>query len=198
MDNTEAKLILSAYRSQGQEAQDPHFAAALEQARLDPDLGAWFAEQQKFDRAISEKLGGCPVPQSLKSTILAGTQTQVSPRSWRQVMPWALAAMLILGLGLGFWFQQTPQQPSWADYREEVGAKAVALIENGFELEYQSSDRTSVMDWIRKRQLVGHVSLTQGMTESRPLGCKALEWRGHQLALVCFKSDQNQVAHLSF
>ena len=49
MDNNDAKLILQVYRSGGEDASDPFFAEALEQARLDPALRTWFAEQQAKD-----------------------------------------------------------------------------------------------------------------------------------------------------
>ena len=62
MDNQEAKFILSAYRPGGQDASDPRFAEALEQARRDPVLERWFSESIAFDAAMTEKLGAIAVP----------------------------------------------------------------------------------------------------------------------------------------
>ena len=54
--NEENKLILSAYRSNGEDAVDPAFSKALAAAQEDAALGQWLSEQQAFDRAVSGKL----------------------------------------------------------------------------------------------------------------------------------------------
>ena len=66
MNNQEATLLLHAYRPNGQDADDPRFSEALEQTRRDPALGRWFADQQAFDQAVSERLRGLPAPAGLK------------------------------------------------------------------------------------------------------------------------------------
>ena len=43
MTNERAKFVLGAYRPNGADAKDPMFAEALEQAKRDPNLAAWFA-----------------------------------------------------------------------------------------------------------------------------------------------------------
>ena len=59
MNNEEAKLILQAYRPGGQDANDPRFREALEQARRDPELARWFANEQALDSRISTKVQVC-------------------------------------------------------------------------------------------------------------------------------------------
>jgi hypothetical protein len=51
MNIEEAKLILSAYRPDGQDAGDPQFQEALELTKQNPDLARWFAEAQAWDIA---------------------------------------------------------------------------------------------------------------------------------------------------
>ena len=64
MNNTEAKFILNAYRPNGRDAGDATFRAALDQAKSDPALGAWFAREQAHGIAVAAKLreitGGPP------------------------------------------------------------------------------------------------------------------------------------------
>lgn len=55
MDNREARFVLNAYRPGGQDAGDPRFAEALEQARRDPVLERWFSESLAFDAAMAER-----------------------------------------------------------------------------------------------------------------------------------------------
>src|SRR5262250_2727767 len=72
MTNERAKFLLSAYRHNGADAQDPIFRDALEQAARDPDLASWFANQRSFDAFVSEKLNSIQPPSSLKTAILSG------------------------------------------------------------------------------------------------------------------------------
>ncbi len=196
MNNSEAKLILSAYRPDGQEALDPRMKEALEQAKRDPELGNWLEEQQMFDRVVCDKLKCCCVPADLKATILAGCETMEGACWWRHPKVWALAATLFFLLGLGLWWADIAGKPTLADYRDEVALAAVAMIDRGFKLDYQSAENYKVMEWVEARQLASRVGFTPGMDQSRPFGCKAIEWRGHRVAMVCFKGPDNQVAHL--
>ena len=65
MNTQEAKFILQAYRPGGEDAGDPQFAEALAQAKLDPELAKWFAEQLAFDAAASRALKEVKAPAAL-------------------------------------------------------------------------------------------------------------------------------------
>jgi hypothetical protein len=99
-------------------------------------------------------------------------------------------------LGLPLWWVNEPEKPTLAEYRDEVARTAVSMIDGGFSMDYQSADNHKVMEWIEARQLASRVGFTQGMDQSKPFGCKAIEWRGHRVAMICFKGPGNQVAHL--
>ncbi len=70
MTNARAKLLLSVYRPNGADAEDPAFKEALAQVRLDPTLGSWFREQRAFDELIFAKLRSIEVPANLPTAIL--------------------------------------------------------------------------------------------------------------------------------
>src|SRR5271170_328440 len=70
MNNNDAKLILQAYRPSGEDARDPFFAEALEQARLDPALRIWFAERQAKDERMRETLQLIVPPPDLRDMIV--------------------------------------------------------------------------------------------------------------------------------
>ena len=52
MNNDHAKIVLSVYRPHGQDANDPFFSEALQQAKLDPSLSAWLNDEQRWDEGI--------------------------------------------------------------------------------------------------------------------------------------------------
>src|SRR6266487_2814662 len=89
MDNQEAKFILNAYRPGGQDASDPRFAGALEQARRDPILDRWFGESVAFDAAVSQKLRAVEAPADLRENILAGVKVSRASRWSNPLIKWA-------------------------------------------------------------------------------------------------------------
>jgi hypothetical protein len=106
MNNEEAKFVLHGYRPNGADAGDAAFREALEQAKRDPALGAWFAKQQAFDAAISAKLAQLAPPAGLRSAILAGGGMASVRRSWWHQPVWmgmAASLAVLLALGLALW-----------------------------------------------------------------------------------------------
>ena len=101
MNNQEAQFILRAYRSGGQDANDPQFQEALAHVKKDPALSNWFAEEMAWDAAISAKVKQSWVPVDLKANILAGRKI-VHPQPWWKTKTWlaAAASFLILLGGL--------------------------------------------------------------------------------------------------
>jgi hypothetical protein len=56
MSNDETKLILRAYRPDGQDASDTLFAGALEQVQHNREVQKWFAEERAFDSRLQANL----------------------------------------------------------------------------------------------------------------------------------------------
>jgi len=110
MNNEEAKFILQGYRPNGADAGDAAFREAVEQARQDPALGAWFARQQAFDAAISAKLSQVAPPAGLRSAILAGGGMAPPVRRpwWNRPVWMGLAASVavMFAAGLALWPKQ--------------------------------------------------------------------------------------------
>src|SRR5260370_29343839 len=101
MNNQEAKLILKAYRPGGQDAADPLVTEALEQARRDPVLQAWFAEEQAVDSCVQAKLRTAVVaPLELKGRLLALQKIVQPPPLLRQPIKMTAAAAVMLLLAL--------------------------------------------------------------------------------------------------
>ena len=97
MTSERAKFLLSVYRPNGADAQDPAFKEALDQVRRDAALASWFQQQRDFDEMIYSKLRSIETPAALRETILAGLRTTAIPQ-YRIVRWLAIAAALALGL----------------------------------------------------------------------------------------------------
>ena len=61
----EAQEILLSYRPGTEPADDPQVTAALELARTDAELRAWYEQHRAWDAAVRQKFAALPVPADL-------------------------------------------------------------------------------------------------------------------------------------
>jgi len=77
MEIQQAKIILSNFRPNGQDASDADFSEALALAAQDRHLGEWLAVERAKDAAFSEALNSVTIPDGLRSEILAAINDDV-------------------------------------------------------------------------------------------------------------------------
>lgn len=188
MNNVEAKFVLQAYRPSGADAMDPVFSGALEQAKQDPELGRWLGRMQDFDRTVASKLREVQAPADLRASILAGGRVSEPARAggswWRRHPALAMAAgiLVMLAVGTGVWWKATR---AYSD-REVLGQFAMDYVASGFLLAAHSEDVGQLRQWLAKRSAPLPTQLPAGFGELRGLGCKTIEYRGHDISLLCF------------
>ena len=187
MNNVEAKFILQAYRPNGADTGDATFVAALDQARLDPGLGQWFAQAQAFDNAICAKLSQLQAPAGLRETILAGgrvTSPDTTRQSWWRQPAFAAAASVavLIAVSMAFWPKQAVANSVLGDFAladamrsethgghgEETGALEAALNQPATRL---------------------GSNLPVNFSALRKAGCRTVSFSGHEVLEVCFKRD---------
>src|SRR5262249_16384856 len=148
MDNLEAKFILSAYRPGGQDASDPRFAEALQQARRDPILQRWFEESVAFDSAITAKLNAVELPPHLRKDILAGAKVSHVARWKSQFGKWAIAAALILSAALGMLIWQNARPARLAGWQTQALGIISSLVRNESSFDAQSNQPDELIAWL--------------------------------------------------
>ena len=185
MNNDEAKFLLTAYRPSGADAADPRMAEALEQAKRDPALALWFERQRAHDAAVGVKLRAIAPPPGLREAILAGGR--VSGRSnargsaWRNPAWLAVAAAVAVMLTLAAWWRLTPVRgTSLEDF-------AVNFVDRGFRLQKHSADVGELKNWLAEKHGPLPAALPVEFAQLRALGCRTLDFRGHDVSLVCFE-----------
>ena len=195
MNNEEAKLILQAHRPGGQDANDPRFREALEQAQRDPELARWFANEQALDSRISTKVqAAIKPPAHLKSQLLAQRKI-VRPVAWWKMPAWQLAAAACLALlvTLGVLWLKPTRSTGFVQYRNEMADFAGHKLDR---LDLMSRDVPEVRRWLAQKESHGDLVLPAGLDGRPSLGCRLLDWKGHKVSLVCFELENKQVAHL--
>jgi len=195
MDDREAKFILNAYRPGGQDASDPRFAEALEQARRDPLLERWFSEAIAFDTTMTEKLRATEVPAGLRETILAGVKVSRPLRS--PFVKWAIAAALISMAIVGFLIWHEPRKPSglagWQNHALHVVS---SLVRHESSFDAQSRNADELLAWLRVNDAPAAQTLPQELEKLESLGCKTFSWNGIPVSVICFTRPDGGLIHL--
>lgn len=200
MQNEQAKWILHVYRPGGQDASEPEFEAALDQARRDPELARWFADEIALDTRISAKLRQATrPPETLKTQLLALAKSVRPHRPTRRerILRWiatpALAAVLVLGLMLGTQWLRPRTAAGFAGYLRSM---TVFVSHELDRLDFQTRELAEVRQWLASRGWGTDITIPDGLAAQPSLGCRLLEWNGHPVALICFALDERRQAHL--
>ena len=184
MNNQEAKLILQAYRPGGRDTFDPLFAEALEQARRDPELQKWFAEEQALDSQIQSKLrSAVAVPRHLKSNLLALRKITRPVPWWFQPMKLAAAAAVVLLIGLAAFLLLPPKPTQLVLFREKM--VRYSMQEHGH-ITFESPDIAKIQQWLQARGVDANFELPAGLQGKPAQGCRVVDWNGHQATMICF------------
>lgn len=189
MNNQEARLILNAYRPNGRDASDPMFAEALEQARHDPELQKWFADETALNTRLQARLeSAIPVPPGLKSNLLALRKT-VRPTPW-YFRPMNLAAAAAVLLVTAIILVVLPQKPgSLASFREAMARRSLQMQGH---IVFESHQIADIRQWLQSRGVAANFVLPAMLQSGTPQGCRVVDWNGHKATMVCFMLEGNQ------
>lgn len=194
MDNQEAKFILNAYRPGGQDADDPRFAEALEQARRDPVLERWFSESIAFDTSVTKRLCAIEVPVDLRESILAGVKVSRPLRF--PFVKWAVAAALISLAILGSLIWRETRPAHLTGWQNEALGVISSLVRNESNFNAQSHNGRELVAWLHANRAPGPQALPRKLEKLESLGCKTFSWNGTPVSVICFTRPDGGLIHL--
>lgn len=196
MDNSEAKFILNAYRPGGQDASDPRFAEAIEQARRDPVVERWFSESIAFDTVMTEKLRAIEVPTDLRESILAGAKVSRPSRWPKPLFRWAIAAGLLLSAITGSLIVRELARPRLASWQNESLTVISSLVKNQSKFDAEAQNMSDLLNWLQAHHAPVAEKLPRILRESRSIGCKTFLWNGEPVSVICFMRPDGGLVHL--
>lgn len=202
MDNEQAKLILSAYRPGGQDASDPFFAEALAQARMDPELSAWFAAQRQIDQIACEALQAVTPPHGLRESLLIDRKVvrmsdRIRGQRWTRPTSWmAVAALVFFLLGIGLLMQPHFQEPQPMN-RQQFAEVLYDLTATGnITLGKMASNQAELRAWLAEQGAPHDFPVPDSLHETGSIGCQSFDFNGAKVSLLCFMLDKDQLVHL--
>jgi anti-sigma factor RsiW len=191
MNNEEAKLILQAYRSGGQDANDSRFRDALAQAQRDPELARWFANEHALDSRISAKLkSSVKPPAHLKSQLIA-QQKIARPAAWWRQTAWltAAAALFVLLATLTAVWLSLSDEPQFAVLRDLVVKDSLRETDH---LSFTSENMEEITGWLKEQNVSTDFELPASLRDAPVHGCRVIEWQGHKVTLLCFMPNDSE------
>jgi hypothetical protein len=193
MNNDHAKIVLSVYRPHGQDANDPFFAEALQQAKLDPSLAAWLSDEQRFDADFATHLRSITAPADAKTMIKAtmGASTGRRRRGW----PLALAASLAVVLTTSILLKNRPSGLPLPE-NATVAQLVTNLAEHHATIGLMSGDFARVRQWISDKGGPLPEDLPPGLAKLMILGCETWNTTRGKVSLVCFVGEGKRMVHL--
>ena len=200
MNSPEAQFILTACRPGHADAEDARVSEALALAQDDPQLAAWWEDQQAFDAALVGKLKDVPPPPELALQLRAGRRVAVesppAPRfRWRPV--WlAIAAAIVLTLVLVQFLPVRPSQPATvAFFRQQMADYLAQRWDH--RLDASPDSYAKIEQWLAAQTAPVPEDLPVRLVSQPTYGCKVIEWRGTKATLICFNvRDAYTTVHL--
>jgi hypothetical protein len=197
MNNQEARFILSAYRPGGQDAADPDFREALDQAQRDPALGRWFTQQTATDAQFARAVETIHPPADLRANILAGARLTQQKRRWQFVKPLAIAAAVMLAATFALTpFVHLHQEKKFTAWQAASIATINDLVESKDHFSYTSGKPDTVSQWLQASYAPAAPTLTPNLSHLRALGCKVIESGGHRISILCMHLTPTELVHL--
>lgn len=200
MRNEEAKQILSAYRPSGDDASDPVFERALEQARRDPELAAWFKEERRRDAELAQIFQSIPVPEGARRTLLALPRTEPSGRkrlfwAWTSVIAACFALLLGATVLLLPYLRPAPEL-ALSKERSLGASQLIELAHAARPLDFRGDSLPELNAWLTGRGAPKPGILSDALGELSAVGCRVFSDDGdNAISLLCLKKD-GELVHL--
>ncbi len=192
MSPHEAKEILLLYRPGTADADDPEVSRAIEVARADPELGAWFRQHCQFQQAMRAKFREIEPPAHLKTALLAPANV-IKPQPWWSNTRWlaaAAAVLFLLGLA-GVWLQQgAPERLS--NFQDRMVATAIREDR----MDIVTNDMQQVRGYLARSGGPADYDIPQGLASLQLTGGGLLRWRSKPVSMVCFDRGDTQMLFL--
>lgn len=200
MKNEEAKQILSAYRTGGDDAADPVFEQALQQARRDPELADWFKEERRRDGEWATFFQSIPVPEEGKQSLLHLARVQKIKKR-RPFWFWsgALAASLAFLFGVVFWLLSDLEPINARAFHEERSLGVSELLQLAHlrqPFDFRGGSVPELRAWLTGRGAAAPEGLPEAWGHLSALGCRVFaDDQGQSISLLCLKKN-GQIVHL--
>jgi hypothetical protein len=190
MDSREAREILKLYRPGDNDSADPRMAEALEQAKRDPELAAWFAQHRAVCAVIRSRLKGIPIPAGLKRKIIVERMdhAKVIPLPGAAKILAAAAAIVILSLIGWSVFNRAPDERTFLNYRDRM-AKSV---QRGIPyMDFVSTNQADIREYFHTNRAPVDYALSKSLAQLPGEGGSVIAWYDQNVEMLCLNAGSS-------
>lgn len=188
MDSREAREVLKLYRPGDNDSADPRMAEALEQARRDPELAAWFAQHRAVCAVIRSRLKAVPVPAGLQQKIMAERT-----RGRARIVPLpvvfktlAAAAVIAILCLIGFTvLNRPPDARTFSNYRDHV---ALSVQRGVPYMRMASTNQAEIRDYFRANGGAVDYTLSKALSQLPGEGGSVDPWFDRNFEMLCLNA----------
>ena len=182
MDSRQAREILLLYRPDSTDAADPLVAEALDVAKRDPELAAWFEKHCAVTSAIRSKLRSVPVPPALKRQIILGRAEHVRVAVFPRMLRYAsmAAAVLVIGFIL-FTTLNTTHENTLEVFRSRMGRKVL----DGYFMDTNVADQAQIKQYFQSREVPVDYTFSKPLQDLPAFGAAVFNFANKPVELLC-------------
>jgi hypothetical protein len=188
MNPEQAKEILSLYRPDTADANDPAFAEALALSGNDAELKQWFDAHCESYKALRARFREIPIPPGLKEQIVAERKVHTEKFQPRRVaIGVAVSLALLLLVYGGINLQESRARTSLPAFREWTVSNSLRL----YRMNLETNDLGQIRKYLAENGFESNFTLPAPLQkDARPTGCTLLQWNGKHVTMVCFRSGK--------
>jgi hypothetical protein len=192
VNSRQAQRILLIYRPGLGDESDPEIQAALGLAQREPALKEWFQAHCAFQRELRAKFRELPVVDGSKETLLAQRVARGPSLWWQRRVAWALAASILLFLGLAAWWQRPTPRAQFAEFR----ARMVRTVLREYRMDIETNDLRHLRQFHAAQGAPADYQVPPGLERQPLTGGGLLSWQSRPVSMVCFDSGRGDMLFL--
>jgi hypothetical protein len=189
MSKDEARELLLLFRPGTADDNDPEFAAAMEFARSDSELNAWFEQHCAFQSAALDSFDTLHAPAGLREQIVSERPAPLdaSRHNGRFAILAVAAALVVAAVVTGIWLTWAPaSQNAFNLFRNRM----VGDVQRSYpRMDLLTSNKTEVKTYLREHGYGGY-QLPAVLAKTTVTGCKLMRWHDKPVGMICFNSGR--------
>jgi hypothetical protein len=188
----QAKEALLAYRPGTADGLDPEVQEALELAKEDSDLRAWFQGQLRFQNEVRRELRKMHVPSDLRQKILSSHKVIRGP-FWRtREALLAVAALAIVVVGIFLWSRSRDDARTFASFRSRMVGEVLRV----YSMDIVTNNPAVVRNYLAQNGAPADFTLPSNLAKLPVLGGARLYWESTPVAMICFQGPGKETLFL--
>jgi len=188
MTRKEAQEILLLYRPSFDDPDDEPMQEALDLARQDPELAAWFEQHCQLQRKLIAVFKEIRVPEGLKEQIISERKSRFAIGKQRLTMAAACVCILASALLIAGQLGLLRLRPSdtFASFRERVVGDVQRTYPN---MDLVTNSLPEIERYLAKRGQL-NISIPDQLAKVQATGCVLFPWHGRTVSMICFQSPK--------